>query len=82
MKQNDVKTRVRVDMPSIVWEDKRNANMLANMHHPPAVGIFLGTWERSESSCSEILYRHTGYIQTYVTAWQTLPQSSDKHRNG
>jgi hypothetical protein len=41
MKQSDMKTRVRGDMLSIVWEDKRNANMLANMRNPPADGNFL-----------------------------------------
>jgi hypothetical protein len=82
MKQSDIKTSVMGVMPSVVWEDEHNANMLTNMHHPPADGIFLGTCECSESSCSARLYRHMGYVQTYLTSLRTLPQSSNRHGNG
>jgi hypothetical protein len=40
LKRGDLKTRVRGDLTSIVWKDKRNLNMLTNMHCSPAEGNF------------------------------------------
>jgi hypothetical protein len=31
---------VRVDLTAIMWNDKRNVNMLTDMHHPPVKGNF------------------------------------------
>jgi hypothetical protein len=42
LRRGDIRTRVRVrdNMTVMIWKDKRNVNMLTNMHHPPAEGNF------------------------------------------
>jgi hypothetical protein len=40
LKQCYIKTWVRGDVTAIVWRDKRDINILTNMHHPPAEGNF------------------------------------------
>jgi hypothetical protein len=32
-KHGDIKTRVEGDLTAVAWEDKRNVNILTNMHH-------------------------------------------------
>jgi hypothetical protein len=34
------KTRVKGDLTDIAWKDKRNVNILEDMHHPPTEGNF------------------------------------------
>jgi hypothetical protein len=38
--RDDIKTRVRGDLTAVVWKDKRNVNLLTNMHPGPADGNF------------------------------------------
>jgi hypothetical protein len=40
LKQGDVRIRTSGDMTAVVWKDKCNVHMLANMHDPPAEGNF------------------------------------------
>jgi hypothetical protein len=40
LRRGDIRTRVRDNMTVMIWKDKRNVNMLTNMHHPPAEGNF------------------------------------------
>jgi hypothetical protein len=34
--RGDIKTRIRGDLTAVVWKDKRNVNLLTNMHPTPA----------------------------------------------
>jgi hypothetical protein len=36
MKWGDIRTRVRGNLTAMVWKDKKNVNMLTNIHHPTA----------------------------------------------
>jgi hypothetical protein len=38
LKQGDIKAGVKGDLTGTVWKDKRNINLLINMHRPPAEG--------------------------------------------
>jgi hypothetical protein len=38
LKQGDIKARVKADLTATVWKDKRNVNLLKNMHRPPREG--------------------------------------------
>jgi hypothetical protein len=40
LKRGDLKTRVTGDLISIAWKDKRNVNMLTDIHCSPAEGNF------------------------------------------
>jgi hypothetical protein len=38
LKQGDTKTMVRGDLTVLLWNDKRDVNVLSKMRHLPAVG--------------------------------------------
>jgi hypothetical protein len=38
LKRGDIKTKVKGDLTAVIWKDKRNVNILTNMHRPPAEG--------------------------------------------
>jgi hypothetical protein len=38
--RGDIRTRVRGNLTTMIWKDKRHVNMLTNMHHPPAEDNF------------------------------------------
>jgi len=40
LKQGIIKTRVRGDLIAIVWKDKRDVEILMDVHFPPAEGNF------------------------------------------
>jgi hypothetical protein len=35
LKSGDLKTKVKSSWTAIVWKDKRNVNIMMNMHSPP-----------------------------------------------
>jgi hypothetical protein len=45
LKWGGIKTRVRVNLTTAVWKDKRDVNMLTNVHCPPAEGISVMSME-------------------------------------
>jgi hypothetical protein len=63
LKWGDLKTRVRGDLTTIVWKDKRNINMLTNMHRPLAEGNFCDEHGNAmKLAIVQDYNRHMGYI--------------------
>jgi hypothetical protein len=62
LKQGDIKTRVRRNLTAMIWKDKRDVNMLTNMHHPPAEGNFCDEHRNTLKLAIIHAYnRHMGY---------------------
>jgi len=40
LKRGDLKTKVKGSLTAMVWKDKRNGHILANMHSMPLKGNF------------------------------------------
>jgi hypothetical protein len=40
LKRDDLKTKVKGNMTAIVWKDRRNVNILTNMHSATLEGNF------------------------------------------
>jgi hypothetical protein len=63
LKQGDLKTRVRGDLTSIVRKNKRNVNMLTNMHHSSAEGNFCDEHGNAlKPAIVQDYNRHMGYV--------------------
>jgi hypothetical protein len=65
------KTRVRGNLTAVVWKDKRDMNMLMNMHHPPAEGNFYDEHGNTlKSAIAQDYNRHMGYVDSYtISRW-------------
>jgi hypothetical protein len=65
LKWGDIKTRVKGNLTSIVWKDKRDVNKLMNMPHPPAEGNFCDEHGNALKPATVQDYnRHTGYVDS------------------
>jgi hypothetical protein len=63
LKQGDIKTRVKGDLTTTVWKDKRNVKMLTNMHRPPVEGNFCNEYGNAMKPATVQDYnRHMGYV--------------------
>jgi hypothetical protein len=61
--QGDIRTKVWDNLTAIIWEDKRHANMLTNMHHPPEEGNFCdGHGNSSKPAITQYYNQHMGYV--------------------
>jgi hypothetical protein len=77
-----LKTKVKCNLANIVWKDKRNVNILANMHSPPGTSISVMSIER--------LWNRPWYktkidicgMWANLTACQTLARVEDGLGNG
>jgi hypothetical protein len=50
-------------MTAMVWKDKRDINLLTNMHHPPATGNFCDEHGNIlKPSIIQDYNRHMGYV--------------------
>jgi hypothetical protein len=56
-------TRVRGDLTAVVWKDKRNVNLLTNMHPGPADGIFCDEHGNTvKPNVVQDYSKHMGYV--------------------
>jgi hypothetical protein len=63
-KQGDLKTRVRGNLTSMVWKDKRNVNMLTNVHRSLAEGNFCDKHGNAlKPAIVQDYKRHVGYVE-------------------
>jgi hypothetical protein len=80
LKRGDIKTRVKDDLPAVVWKDKRNVNVLKNMQRFRAEGNVcdstaivqnykrhMGTWVRVACSTSCKMSQEVGFLFSNIT---------------
>ena len=63
LKPGDIRVRTRGDLIAVVWRDKRDVNMLTNIHDPPSEGNF---WDEHRNAIKPAIVadynRHMGYV--------------------
>ena len=57
---------MKSNLTAIVWKDKRNVNILTNMHSPPLEDNFCNEHGKAvKLAIIQDYYRHMGYVDKY-----------------